>query len=476
MRAMNKAKILRKKYPEFVFKSFDWRLSKNDLEVSFNFSMAPDIVFKPKLTVKNISRRGLESIGKQSLDNLIFHLGLIESLSYWKAACSPKIKIEAGELDLKQKKWWRKLIIKGLSQFFYENKIDFRKPGFLQITTSRKKPPKIAGRQQGLDADKLLVGIGGGKDSALSLEILKKTKKKPICFSLNPNPPARKIAKIGGCQKLIVVKREIDPKLLTLNQKGFLNGHTPFSAYLAFLSVLLAEIYKLKSIVFANERSANEGNLEYLGKSVNHQYSKTFAFETDFRNYSKTYLDRNIEYFSLLRPLYEIQIAKLFSRQPKYFSSFLSCNQAFKAGPRAKQPAGKWCGRCPKCLFVFSSLYPFLKEKRLIEVFGSNLFENKELLPLAKRLIGKQGVKPFECVGTIKESQSAFYLSLKKAKEKKKLPYLLRSLEKEFLPKQELMEKQTKAIAKSWNKRHYLPKSLEKILKSVLREKSWKKL
>jgi len=42
-----------------------------------------------------------------------------------------------------------------------------------------------------------------------------------------------------------------------------------------------------------------------------------------------------------------------------------------------------------------------------------------------KNLIGWGRVKPFECVGTRKESQIAFRLSIKKAKKKGKIPWLL---------------------------------------------------
>jgi hypothetical protein len=73
-------------------------------------------------------------------------------------------------------------------------------------------------------------------------------------------------------------------------------------------------------------------------------------------------------------------------------------------------------------------LYPFLNEKRLIKIFGKNLFKEKKLLPLLKQLIGKRKFKPFECVGTKKENFLALSLAKNKAKkEKRKLPLLLRS-------------------------------------------------
>ncbi len=342
------------------------------------------------------------------MDNLVFNLGMIEMLSYWKSTCSPEIIIEADFLAPAQIDWWRDSVLNGMGQYFFENKIDFTKKDFLKITSKIDHPEKstivrISGRS--FSDKEFLVPVGGGKDSAVALEILKTAKKKITCFILNPNQAALAVIKIADCGQPIIVKRIIDPLLLKLNKQGFLNGHTPFSAYLAFLSVLLAVVFGKKYIALANERSANEGNVRYLGKEINHQYSKSFEFEQKFRAYCRKYLAKDIEYFSLLRPLYELQIAKIFSRYPKYFKAFSSCNQ-YQAG---KSKGKKWCGQCPKCLFVFTCLRSFIEENQLVKIFGKNLFADKKLLPMMEQLTGKRGFKPFECVGTARETRAALY-------------------------------------------------------------------
>ncbi|GAI29512.1 unnamed protein product, partial [marine sediment metagenome] len=236
---------------------------------------------------------------------------------------------------------------------------------------------------------------------------------------------------------------------------------------LAFLSVLVAAIFNVKYIAFSNERSSNEGNVKYLGKIINHQWSKSFDFEKKFRNYSKKYLAKNIEYFSFLRPLYEIQIARLFLKYPKYFPAFLSCNEAYKTASGTKKPTKRWCCNCPKCLFVFTTLYPFIEKQKLIKIFGKNLFENKNLLPVMQELIGERKFKPFECVGTKKESLVAFYLSWKKDRSElpKETPFLLKYFQNKIIPKYPNLEKESKKFLNSWNNQHNLPKEFEKILK-----------
>jgi len=432
-------KSLRKKYPKFVYSDYSWEIKKKDLVISFNFIIEPDISFKPEVIIRNVDRK----IEKNTLDNLVFHLGLIEMLSYWKATCSPLIEVRAGELNNGQIKWWKDLIFNGMGQFFYENNIDWRGRGFLKIKSKGKKSKVFSGSLK----KNILVPVGGGKDSLVTIELLKK--KKINCFSLNPISPVKNVMKIAGCKNPIIVERKIDKKLLQLNKKGFLNGHTPFSAYLAFLSVLLAVVSDYKYLAFSNERSSNEGNVKYLGKVINHQYSKSFAFEKKFRAYSKEFLASNVEYFSFLRPLYEIQIAKIFSCYPKYFSSFLSCNKAFKIN----SPNKKWCCKCPKCLFIYAVLYPFLDKKDILKIFGKDLFKDKGLIPLMEQLT-TGNFKPFECVGTKKESLVAFYLSSQKDKDSAVLKYF----GKKILPKYPNLSREADRIMASWNDDYFLPK------------------
>jgi len=465
-----KFKNLRKAYPKFIYQDYFYNSEKENLKIFFLFKIEPDIYFKPQMVIKNVDKFQIKKIGDRVLNNLVFHLGLIEILSYWKATCSPEIIVKAGSLNGEQIRWWKDLIMNGMGQFFYENKIDFRQLNFFKIL-SAYPPDHLPARKaiprnfQKLN-NQILVPIGGGKDSVVTLEIFKKAKKKIKCFSLNPTGAAQKIMKIGGCKGPIIVRRKVDEKLLELNRKGFLNGHTPFSAYLAFLSVLCARIFNQKYIAFSNERSSNEGNVKYLEKTINHQYSKSFDFEKKFRKYSKKYLTKKIEYFSFLRPLYEIQIAKLFSKYPKYFSVFLSCNEAYKTASGTKKPTGKWCSNCSKCLFIFAILYPFVDEQKLIKIFGKNLFRDKALLPIMQGLIGEKKFKPFECVGTKKESLVAFYLSLKKTSRVGETPFLLKYFQKQTLPKYPNLEKEAKKILNSQNKQHNLPKDFLKILKT----------
>jgi hypothetical protein len=256
-------------------------------------------------------------------------------------------------------------------------------------------------------SQRVLVPIGGGKDSIVTLELLK-PHFQVIPFVVNPVPIMSEVIKASGLQNPIIVKSEIDPYLLELNKQGYLNGHTPVSAFYAFCACLACYLHGIPHIAFSNERSSNEGNTTYLGHEINHQYSKTLEFETDFNNLITQSLNLPISYFSFLRPLYELQIIKLFCQYPKYFLIFSSCNQNFKLTHHQSLINRPWCQHCPKCVSTALMLACFIGKKKVSEIMGvypPDLPINQSLI---YQLTGKSAIKPFECVLTRAEARAAF--------------------------------------------------------------------
>ena len=109
----------------------------------------------------------------------------------------------------------------------------------------------------------------------------------------------------------------------------------------------------------------------------------------------------------------------IFSKYDKYHEVFKSCNLG------SKESTWKWCLNCPKCLFVFIILSPHLYKEKLINIFGEDLFERKDMLDTFLEIIGETEVKPFECVGTINEAKYAISTLINKL-DKEDLPYLLK--------------------------------------------------
>ena len=291
-----------------------------------------------------------------------------------------------------------------MGEYFFHNKIDFTSRDFVRIS-ARSNRNAFALHREPLPPRSLLT-IGGGRDSALAAALLRNSGQPFTCMMLNPSSAAQKIARHVTSSDPVIVRRAIRPELLDLNRRGYLNGHTPFSAYLAFLGATCLLLYGYSNVIVANERSSDEGNVHYRGKEINHQYSKSLRFEAQFDEYLRQYLIRGGRYFSLVRPLYELQIGKLFSNLPEFFELFKSCN---------RNRSDSWCGQCPKCVSVFLTMYPFVGRDALLKIFGRDLFDSDDTIPILRELAGFE-IKPFECVATTGEIVAALALAITRLK------------------------------------------------------------
>jgi len=419
-----KYQTLRTEFPIFTYEDFSVVRSEKTITLEFLFVVNEHLKFRPTLSIPERSFYIIDALSDEQLNILAFHIGMIELVSYWKATCSPTVVIKPFALSKEQIDWWKKLYFQGLGEFFYVNEIATNVADFMTIETTsdvvlKKQSFNLEGdsRLRGNDADssrlrendrtgKTIVPIGGGKDSVVTLELLRKSMVEIRPMIINPRGATLNCAKIAGFERdeIIEVKRTICPQLLDLNAKGFLNGHTPFSAMLAFVSLLTSAITGMKHIALSNESSANEATV--LGTDVNHQYSKSLEFENDFRDYVKEFISDDFDYYSFLRPYNELKIAEYFAGFPQYHSVFRSCNVGSKDDI--------WCCNCAKCLFAYIILSPFIEPEKMVEIFNENLFNKFSLKYEFNQLIGIEKTKPFECVGTIDEVNTALNLCIQR--------------------------------------------------------------
>lgn len=408
----NQAKYdsLRATFESFIYEDFHYSVENGEFFAVFDFVLSPSrhfdrsdaewrnlqqIEFHPCFRIPARSFYHWNDIPKPLLDNIIFHIGMIELISYWKIACPKKVVVKPFALDDEQIRWWKKLYFNGLGEFFYVNGITTSIDDFMILTSCRPERSAVETSSAcDLLHEQTLIPVGGGKDSVVTLELLK-NRIPTIPLIINPRGATNDCVAAAGYteQQTAIIKRTLDPTMLKMNAEGYLNGHTPFSAMLAFYTVLLGFATKSKYIALSNESSANEPTVP--DTEINHQYSKSVAFENDFRYYVKKYIDADIQYFSFLRPLNELQIARFFSRAKDYHKVFRSCNAGSKTD--------SWCGKCPKCLFTWLALSPFLKRSELTDIFGKDLLKDNDLRPILDQLDGSVEVKPFECVGTVGE-------------------------------------------------------------------------
>lgn len=330
-------------------------------------------------------------------------LHLAAGVSYYKAYIPPEIRVEGHALSRKEADFFNLFYRSGLGEFSFRNGVtpDISFPfdeDVLPDPSGMRLPHRI------------IVPVGGGKDSIVTLEMLKKAGRSPVPFSVGLPRPIRETIELSDLPSLRVT-RTIAPGLMELNRRadefGALNGHVPVTGIIAFILAAASVLYGFSDVAMSNERSANVGNTEKDGLMVNHQWSKSVEFERAFAGLMKDILP-DFHYFSLLRPLSELSIARLFSETETYDRVFTSCNRAFRLDETKR--LDRWCGECDKCRFVFLALAPFMGRDRLLSIFGRNPLNEAEQAEGFRRLLGLSSFKPFECVGEIEESVLAFSL------------------------------------------------------------------
>ncbi len=411
---MTKYEELRSRHPLFIYHSYE--LCGGSL--TFHFSI-DEYHFYPRWEFPSALSEG--EYCREQAEAIAFSLGMAELVSYWKCACCPTVEVRCGGLSQAQKRWWKKLYFNGLGEFFYRNEISADFDTFVTIVAKEPEPlPDFSANLSGV-----LVPVGGGKDSVVTIELLKRAGADIHPYIINPRGATLGCVKAGKIaeEKSVCVKRSIDKTLLELNSRGYLNGHTPFSAVVAFSAELFACMTGRKYIALSNESSANEAYVD--GTTVNHQYSKSTEFERDFREYCESAFggfSRAPEYFSLLRPWSEWQIAREFVRHGEYFGVFQSCNLGSKTNV--------WCGECAKCLYVYILLAAFLKDDVLERIFGCNMLEKEQLSGMLDGLVLDGEDKPFECVGTKNEVRLSLCMAAKLRENN--LPALLKRFCEKF--------------------------------------------
>lgn len=410
---LEKYRLFREVYPEFLYEGYGLEVSGKALTVTYRFRVPGLAAFAPRWTVPLPEGAALED---GAVKRLVFSLGMVELVSYWKIACPPKVKVLCGKIAPEQADWWKQQYREGLGEFFYRNGIPVT-PDFMEIESEGEDFSAPAEGRESLSG--CIIPVGGGKDSVVTLTLLSELKGDSFCYVMNSRGATEKSAEIAGYppERRLNIRRTLAPEMLELNKLGYLNGHTPFSALVAFSGVLMAELYRKKYVVLSNESSANESTVK--GLSVNHQYSKSFQFEADFDRYVKKYIGSRVQYFSLLRPWSEFQIAACFAGLTAFHPYFRSCNAGSKTD--------SWCGKCAKCLFVALILTPFLPDEAIHAIFGREILEDGALIPILRELAGETEEKPFECVGSREEIGCAMAMGIRSREEKgEKLPRLLR--------------------------------------------------
>lgn len=386
------------KYNNFIFDSYEFDLDTKNLRFYYSYDGILNFCETYKFDFEFIQ------FNPQALDRAVYSLFIMAGISYFKSYLAPNIIINSGRLSEVDYHFFKNIYQKGLGEFFYVNKLDpntdvnFPKSNFIE-------KPKIE-----FESDGSLLGIGGGKDSLVAYEFLKDSDKNITTWSLDHKKILEPLVKVMGSNHFSV-ERQWDRQLLKLNSEDAYNGHVPISSIFGLVGVVIAILSGKKDVIVSNEQSANEITLKYQGVDINHQYSKSSEFERSLQTYLQANFGDSIRYYSYLRPLSEVFISEIFAKRyfEKYKTVFSSCNNAFTHDSDQIY----WCGKCPKCAFIFLAFTPFIDRTELEKLWHKNLILDTALDHIYKQILGIAGDKPLECVGEIKESRAAMKLAQK---------------------------------------------------------------
>jgi hypothetical protein len=359
----------------------------------------------------------LSDADRRRVDGLLSLLHWVAGVSYFKTAAPQALSCETGAPPPATAALLEALYSEGLGEFAYTNGLPklprprFPRAGASGAPDGAGTPAPEAGHGVGVLAtnagtpalQRLLVPIGGGKDSAVALEIVRRSGRELELFSIGDAAPIARTVAVSGLPHLLA-RRRLDPGLTALNSAGALNGHVPVTAIVSCVALLTAALHGFDAVVMANERSASSGNVVWDGVEVNHQFSKGAVVER-LLSAAVAELAAGLQIFSILRPASELAIARAFAAMDPYHAAFTSCNAIFRTDPSLR--AASWCCDCPKCRFVFLALAPFSDPAHLREIFGRDLLAEEPQLAGFALLMASGGHKPFECVGEEQESLAA---------------------------------------------------------------------
>jgi UDP-N-acetyl-alpha-D-muramoyl-L-alanyl-L-glutamate epimerase len=384
-----------------------------------------DYRFSERVTVPGAAP---ERWGRADVDEAARLVFLLAGVSYYKTAAPPVIDLGETAVTDTERAFVRAFYTDGLAEFGYRNGLDLsglRIEGPSRPSPARAAPtrsPEAGSPAPG--ARRPLVPFGGGIDSIVTVEMIR-ARAEPVLFVVSrPGDRFEAIERPAAVTGLPVIRaeREIDPQLLRSRDLGFRNGHVPVTGIISAIAVLAAVLDGRDAVVMSNEWSASIPTLEVNGSPVNHQYSKSEAFEEAFREVLAGALGPDFAYFSALRPFSELWVARRFAALTQYHDTFRSCNRAFHIDKSLR--LDHWCGRCDKCCFIDLILAPFVPAAELEAIFGGHEPLDGDdstgpdsgagagLADKFRSLLGTSPTsKPFECVGEVGECRAAALLA-----------------------------------------------------------------
>lgn len=336
-----------------------------------------------------------------TVDRVLRALHLSLGISYYKTFTPDTIDHAYSMTDV-EADFWNSVFRNGLGEFLYKNHLNADVLAKFKEQTGSVIP--------GVDddtnwAETACLGIGGGKDSIVAGELLKKLDIPTTGFVLATGENRGQAQAVADVMQIemLGIERRLDPQILELNKlAGAYNGHVPISLVFALVGCLTAITKGSKYVIVANESSASIPQVEHEGTLVNHQWSKSLEFEKQFQDFVHENVSKQLDYFSIIRPLTSVAVAKIFAKHPDYFEVFTSDNSLFKI-TQSDREHPRWSHNSPKSLSSYILLAPWMSDEDLSRTFGHEFMDDSNLADLFLKLLGLGDEPILDCVGTPSE-------------------------------------------------------------------------
>lgn len=391
----------------FIYRSFEVEPGGQTVQFGYEiihggqrFELAESLRFPTPLPDNPAIQAGLRAL----------HLAL--GVSYYKIFVSPKI-VQPYQMSAAEADFWNSAYRNGLGEFLYVNDLTPEVLAKFSAQEGQQFPVGEPGNNSGV-----LLALGGGKDSIVAGELMKSLGQDVSGFVMATGQQlgqTKAVAETMGIT-LLTVERRIDPKLLELQKMpDAYRGHVPISLIFGLTGTVLALATGKKFVVVGNEASASLPRIQGNFGAVNHQWSKSLEAEAALQAFIHSNIDGSLTYFSAIREMSSVAVAKTFASYPAYFEVFTSDNSVFRLDP-GQRPAGRWSLTSPKSLSSFILLGPWLAEADLLRTFSRNFLDEASLESLFLSLIGVEGEQPLDCVGTVDELTLSLNLLTKQGK------------------------------------------------------------
>jgi hypothetical protein len=325
---------------------------------------------------------------------------LLAGLSYYKAGAASRIDLGQTPVGPAGRALLHAALIDGLAEYSFRNNLELDDVKIEGGLTGERHSPDV-------DINRVLVPFGGGIDSVVTVSELSRQLDRTL-FVVSPVSgtfaPLEETALVTGLP-IVRASRALDPQMLERKDE-FINGHVPVTAMVTLLAVIAALASGRGGVVMSNEHSSSIPNLQWHGRDVNHQWSKSWTAETLIADAVAEIVGDTFVVASFLRDRSEVSVAQAFSALTQFHHVFRSCNRAFAQLRGAR--ATNWCGECDKCLFTNLILAPYLSRADLRKIFDAEPLSDVKREEQLRTLVGLGTThKPFECVGDPDESAVA---------------------------------------------------------------------